>query len=242
MEKNFFWIGGKHAVLFAHQNKKRKCSQIILSNRNNLELFKDKNKIKIENNTSINKLFNEPNFNHQGFAALINTMPQESLNSFFHDINKKELSFVILNNLQDDRNIGSIIRTCVAFNIDGIIVKKRDFRSRSYQMFKSASGGMEFIKIFEVSNLSNAIKILHDNNVWVYALDAKSKKNIFDYNFNSRSAFVFGSEGFGINDLIKKNCDEILKISISDKIQSLNVSNAVSSVLTIYNFKQKKTA
>lgn len=242
MKKNYFWIGGKHAVLCAYENKKRICSEIILSNENNLSLFKGNTNIKIKTNAIINKIFDEPNFNHQGFAALIEPIPNENLNNFFKFVAKKELTFVILNNLQDDRNIGSIIRTCVAFNVDGVIISKKDFRSRSYHLFKSASGGMEFIKIFEVSNINNAIKILRNHNVWIYALDSKSKKNFFDYNFSLRSAFVFGSEGFGINELVKKNCDEILQISISQNIKSLNVSNAVASAISIYNYRQKKTA
>jgi 23S rRNA (guanosine2251-2'-O)-methyltransferase len=109
-------------------------------------------------------------------------------------------------------------------------------------MFKTASGAMEHVAICLVSNLNNAIKILKENNVWVYAMDSDSKKDIFDYNFNNRSAFVFGSEGSGISDLVKKNCDEVIKIGISKNMESLNVSNAVSSVLSIYNYRQKKTA
>ena len=156
--------------------------------------------------------------------------------------NNEPLVFLILNELQDDRNIGSIIRSAVAFGANGIIMNKRHFRSKSHEMFKTASGAMEHVAICLVSNLNNAIKILKENNVWVYAMDSDSKKDIFDYNFNNRSAFVFGSEGSGISDLVKKNCDEVIKIGISKNMESLNVSNAVSSVLSIYNYRQKKTA
>ena len=100
-------------------------------------------------------------------------------------------------------------------------------------MNKSASGGMEYIDIYLVSNLNNVIKILQKNEYWVYSLDGGSKKNIFDIKFNKKSAFIFGSEGDGIKSLVKKNSDEIISIPINKKVESLNLSNSVSIVLSI---------
>ena len=242
MENDFFWIGGKHAVLSASKNEKRELGEIYLTNENNKINFSGKEKIQIKNKSFIDKIFNDPNFNHQGFAALVKKNENPKLELLLKESNNEPLVFLILNELQDDRNIGSIIRSAVAFGANGIIMNKRHFRSKSHEMFKTASGAMEHVAICLVSNLNNAIKILKENNVWVYAMDSDSKKDIFDYNFNNRSAFVFGSEGSGISDLVKKNCDEVIKIGISKNMESLNVSNAVSSVLSIYNYKQKKTA
>ena len=99
-------------------------------------------------------------------------------------------------------------------------------------MNKSASGGMEYIDIYLVSNLNNVIKVLQQNAYWVYGLDGKSNKSIFDIKFDKKSAFIFGSEGDGIKSLVKKNSDEIISIPINKKIESLNLSNSVSIVLS----------
>jgi len=242
MENNYFWIGGKHAVTSAYLNKNRKIKEIILSNESNLKLFDNNKLVKIKKKEFIDKIFKDPNFIHQGFAALIEKKDNATIDLFLKEKKDETLTLLILNELQDDRNIGSIIRSSVAFNVDGIIFSKRDFRSKSHEMYKTASGAMEHVNIFLVSNLSNAIRSLKENDVWVYALDSESNQSLYEQDFTKKNAFVFGSEGFGIKDLVKKNCNEIIKIPISKKVESLNVSNTVACVLSFYNFRQKKTA
>lgn len=242
MENNYFWIGGKHAVTNAYLNKNRKIKEILLSNENNSKLLDHSKLIKITKKESIDKIFKDPNFIHQGFAALIEKIENPKLELFLKEKKDQPLTLLILNELQDDRNIGSIIRSSVAFDVDGIVFGKRDFRSKSHEMYKTASGAMEHVNVFLVSNLSNAIRTLKENDVWVYALDSESNQSLYEQNFTKKTAFVFGSEGFGIKDLVKKNCNEIIKIPISEKVESLNVSNTVASVLSFHSFKQKKTA
>ena len=105
-------------------------------------------------------------------------------------------------------------------------------------MYKSASGGMEFINIIKVSNLNNAIEILKKNKVWIYGLDGNSKSgSVFKENFDKRLAFVLGSEDLGIKNLVKQNCDKILRIPINSNIGSLNVSNAAAAILSILQIK-----
>ena len=242
VENNYFWIGGKHAVINAYQNKNRKIKEIFLSNQNNSKLLNHSKLIKITKKESIDKIFKDTNFIHQGFAALIEKIENPKLELFLKEKVGQPLTLLILDELQDDRNVGSIIRSSVAFDVDGIVFDKKDFRSRSHEMYKTASGAMEHINIFLVSNLNNAIRTLKENDVWVYALDSESNQNLYEQNFTKKTAFVFGSEGYGIKDLVKKNCNEIIKIPISKKIDSLNVSNTVAAVLTYHSFKHKKTA
>ena len=104
-------------------------------------------------------------------------------------------------------------------------------------MVKAVSGAFEFIKIFSPVNLNQTIQELKKNNFWVVGFDNDSKKNIYEYKWPEKNVFVFGSEGFGLRNLIQKNCDQMLRIPINSKVESLNVSNAVASVLCIYQSK-----
>ncbi|MFM7977794.1 MAG: TrmH family RNA methyltransferase, partial [Candidatus Fonsibacter sp.] len=97
-----------------------------------------------------------------------------------------------MDDITDQRNIGSIVRSCVAFSVDGIVLLDKNFNSASKVMFKSASGALEHIKIFAVSNISNALQILKKNNFWIYALDQNSKNEVNNNMKSERIGLVFG--------------------------------------------------
>ena len=96
---------------------------------------------------------------------------------------------------------------------------------------------MEKINIYEVSNVSNAIKILKENDFWVVGFDQNSKDTLESFSFSKKNALILGSEGFGIKPLVRSQCDHILKISISSELESLNVSNA--SAIILYELAKK---
>ena len=102
-------------------------------------------------------------------------------------------------------------------------------------MHKTASGAMEYIPIFAVSNVVNAIDILKKNNFWIYAMDGKANNSIFKEKFSTKVSFVFGSESDGMRKIVLNHSDNILFIPMKNKIDSLNVSNAVAATLAIYN-------
>ena len=155
--------------------------------------------------------------------------------------NKNNLNFVCLDDVSDPRNIGSIIRSAVSFAIDGIIVNERNFPNNSKLMYKSASGAMEYIKIFQVANIKNIIKYLKEKNFWVYGFDSKSEKSFTSVEWKGNNILLFGSEGFGIKKHTEKYADFLVKINISDKIESLNISNSAAIVFHHINNNQKKT-
>ena len=101
---------------------------------------------------------------HQGLIAEVEHLEDFSLKEFIIENENKNLNFVALEDVSDPRNIGSIIRSCVAFNIDGIIVKDRSFPSKSKLLFRSASGGIEHINLFKVSNINTSLKYLKTKN------------------------------------------------------------------------------
>ena len=234
MNKSSFFIVGKHAVIEALKNPRRKVLRVFLTEESkknihkespNKNLLKDikvyfKTKKEMDKYTSYDQLL------HQGFVAEIEHLEIINLKNFIK--NKKNLIIACLDNVTDPRNIGSIIRSAASFNIDGLIVKERHFPSESKLMYKSASGCMEHINIFSVSNINSTLKNLRETNFWVYGFDAKSKDKLTEAQFKGNTILLFGSEGFGMKEHTKKYVDFFVKININKNIESLNISNSAA--------------
>ena len=154
--------------------------------------------------------------------------------------NNQNINLIALEDVTDARNIGSIIRSAAAFNIDGIIVKERSYPSKSKLLYKSASGGVEHIKIFQVSNINTALKFLKTKDFWVSAFDTTAKKDFTLHKWEGKNVLLFGSEGSGLKEKTLLKSDFIFKINISNSIESLNISNSVSVVSHFVNSYLKK--
>ena len=110
-------------------------------------------------------------------VAEVEQLEEITLKEFVAEKVNQNINLIALEEVTDPRNIGSIIRSAVAFNIDGLIVKDRSFPSKSKLLYKSASGGTEHIKIFKVSNLNSALKYLKTKDFWISAFDVSAKKD-----------------------------------------------------------------
>ena len=229
-----YWIGGLHCVKSALENPNRKILEVIFLNEKKLNKINLQNiKNKQKDIKYFNKIFDEE-FAHQGIAALVSKLPNYNLSL---ELKNSSLDkFIILNEITDNRNIGSIIRSSLAFGYGNILIDKRIFNEKSYNLIKASSGAIEKVKIFQVSNIKNGIKILKENNFWIYGLDSSAIQDIHSVTFQKKIAFLFGSEEKGIEKNIKTYCDYLIKINIKN-IDSLNVSNAVSATLAIANNK-----
>ena len=231
MDKKSFWIGGRHAVEAALNNKNREIVRVV--SLQEIKVASKRIEIQIENKKFFNKIFMDKDLAHQGIAALIKPLKEHSLEEEIKNNNLKNL--IALDGITDTRNVGSIIRNAVAFNIDGIIVNKKEINQDSQAMYKAASGAIENIKIFPVSNITNYIKLLKKNDFWVIGFDSNAKRNFEKFKWFKKNLLIFGSENKGIGKNLLSNCDEVLKINISNKIDSLNVSCATSAVLCNLN-------
>jgi 23S rRNA (guanosine2251-2'-O)-methyltransferase len=243
MKKTTFLIAGKHAVLEALKNPKRKIERIFLTedaqkklNRENqsLNLFKKIN-VFYKSKKELDNLCGRDDTSHQGLLAEVEQLEEITLKEFVIENKKNNLNFIALEEVTDPRNIGSIIRSTVAFNIDGIIVKERSFPSKSRLLYKSASGGIEHMKIFKVSNLNTALTYLKTKDFWISAFDAKGNKDFTNHKWNGKNVLLFGSEGFGIKNQTLKKSDFIFKINTNKNIESLNISNSVAVVCHYIN-------
>ena len=238
MKKSTFLIVGKHAVLEALKNPHRKIERVFVTedaqkklNRENqnYNLFKKVN-VFFKSRKELDNLCGKDETAHQGLVAEVEQLEEITLKEYILENKEKNLNLIALEEVTDPRNIGSIIRSAVAFKIDGIIVKARSFPSKSKLLYKSASGGVEHMNIFKVSNLNTALKYLKSKDFWVSAFDINATKDFTKNDWKGRNILLFGSEGFGIKNKTLDNADFKFKIQINKRIESLNISNTVSIV------------
>ena len=246
MNKSSFFIIGQHAVIEALKNPKRKVLRVFLTEESkknihrkspNINLLSDI-KVYFKTKQELDKYSTKENLLHQGYVAEIEQLEKLVLKDFIKI--KKNITFVCLDGVTDPRNIGSVIRSAASFNIDGIIVKERQFPNESKLMYKAASGAMEYINIFEVANINSTLKNLKEKNFWVYGFDGSGKKDFTDINWKGNNILLFGSEGFGLHKHTSKYSDFLVKININNKIESLNISNSASIVFHHLNYIKKR--
>ena len=230
MEKHSFFIIGQHAVIEALRNPKRKVLKIFLTEESKKNIHKkspNKNllsnvKIFFKTKKELDKYSTKEKLQHQGYVAEIEHLQKPSLKEYIKERDK--ITLICLDSVTDPRNIGSLIRSAASFNIDGIIIKERNFPNESKLMYKAASGAIEYINIFEVSNINSTLKNLKEKNFWVYGFDGNGKKNFTDVEWKGNNILLFGSEGSGMHKHTSKYADFLVKIEIDKKIESLNIS------------------
>ena len=243
MKKTSFYIVGKHAVVEALKNPRRKVLKVFLTEDSKKRIHNENQHIDLLKNIKIfykskkemDKYVGKDDINHQGFVAEIEHFEKTNIKDFIIQNSEKNINLVALEEVTDPRNIGSIIRSAVSFDIDGIIVKERSFPSESKLMYKAASGCMELINLFEVSNINTTLKFLKTKNFWVSGFDAESKMDFTKHKWNGNNILLFGSENHGLNFHTKKNSDFIFRISINKNVESLNISNSASIVFHYIN-------
>lgn len=191
-----------------------------------------KNKLKYisVNSNELNRL--TKNGNHQGIALDIDEYNYYSLVEI---IARNDNFIVILDHLEDPHNLGAIIRTCEAAGVKSIIIPKDRSVQVNETVMKTSVGALEYVNVCRVNNLVNAINELKDNGYFVYGtkMDGKDYRQV---DFADKVALVIGNEGKGISKLVSDNCDEIVKINMIGKINSLNAS--VSTAILIYGIKK----
>ena len=236
MNKSSFFIVGQHAVIEALRNPKRKVLRVFLTEESKKNIHRknpNKNiledvKVYFKSKKELDKYTSKEQLKHNGYVAEIEHLEQQDLKQFIKD--KNNLTFVCLDEVTDPRNIGSLIRSAASFDINGLIIKERHFPKDSKLMYKSASGCMEHVNIFQVSNVNSTLKNLREKNFWVYGLDANGDKDFTHIVWEGNKILLFGSEGSGIHKHTRKYTDYLIKITINKKVESLNISNSAAIV------------
>ncbi|SMN11555.1 23S rRNA (guanosine-2'-O-)-methyltransferase rlmB [uncultured Candidatus Thioglobus sp.] len=168
------------------------------------------------------------NQTHQGIAAemLLPALPnQDALMQYLSKLEKAVL-ILILDSVQDPRNLGACLRSANAAGVDCVIINKDGSAPINALVHKTSAGALNQLKIFSVTNLSRTINALKEQNIWVVGLDGTTDKSLYQIDLTASSAIVMGAEGSGLRMLTKKSCDQLVMIPMQGNVESLNVSVA----------------
>ncbi|MFI4955474.1 MAG: 23S rRNA (guanosine(2251)-2'-O)-methyltransferase RlmB [Gammaproteobacteria bacterium] len=220
-------IYGKHACLAVINNPKRKLGQIYITKETLAELSDIKG-YKLCTRQEIEKIIGKVDPTHQGIAIEVDPLARQPISAV--DTNSKII--LALDQINDPHNVGAICRSAAAFGVEYIITTKDNGFSESAALLKAASGTYEMVNFIETANLNNAFEKLKKEGYWIIGLDGYAKDYIATAKQFDKVVIVLGSEGDGLRRLTKENCDLLVKISISSKVESLNVSNATA--ITLY--------
>ena len=170
---------------------------------------------------------------HQGVVAEV-ILPQlqghEALIEFVTKLSSNPL-ILMLDSIQDPRNLGACLRCANAAGVDCVVVNKDGSAPINAVVHKTSSGAINQLKIFQVTNLVRTIKALKDKKLWVLGLDGRALTSIYDVNLIDSTVIVMGAEGKGLRQLIKKTCDQLAQIPMTGNVESLNVSVATGIAL-----------
>jgi 23S rRNA (guanosine2251-2'-O)-methyltransferase len=180
--------------------------------------------------------FTEPGANHQGVIAFVAAANYTDADKLLEEISAKIKAgekplLVILDGVEDPRNLGAILRTCECAGVEGVFIPERRAVGLNETVAKSSAGATEYVKVAKVTNLNRLIEDLKERNVWVVGTSLETEKSYSSWDWTQPTALVMGSEGKGLHRLVAENCDILFKIPMRGKIESLNVSVATGVIL-----------
>ena len=233
-KKSQYWIYGQRSCNAAIRNPNRFIKKILITHQNLSSIPKELlNKTEIVEAAKINRIIEINNAVVQGIAVLTKHLKQPNLKEFLHLTKDEQQLVILLDHVLDPQNIGSIFRSAAAFGAKTIISTFDNCPTETASLIKASVGTFELIPFIHVVNLVQAINLLKEHDYWVIGLDGQAKQSIQNINSSSykRIALILGSEGKGLRLLTRKNCDLILKITMQQNVESLNVSCAAAIAL-----------
>lgn len=162
---------------------------------------------------------------NQGFIAFTSEYEYADLYDIIDGAKDKDGFIVVLNEILDPHNLGSIIRVCECAGVDGIVIAKDRSASVSDTVMRISAGAANHVKIARVTNINNAIDKLKEEGYWAYAAEVGGS-DIYKSNLKGKLCLVIGGEDSGVKRLTKEKCDGILSIPMFGKVNSLNASVA----------------
>lgn len=224
-----YWIYGWHAVNAALANPERAVRRIVATPAAREKLEMPARKLPqaetLEPRAMDNMLGSDAV--HQGIAALVMPLDPYVLEDVLH---KKGL-LVILDQVSDPHNVGAILRSAAAFDAIGVITPKDNSAPETATMAKAASGALDIVPRITVTNLASAMRELKEDGWWIIGLAGEATRLLSDITIGEKTVLVLGAEGKGMRRLTAESCDELAKLPISPRMESLNVSNAAALAL-----------
>ncbi len=178
--------------------------------------------------------------NNQGVIAIVPPFEYCDIDDILVFAKSKDESpfILILDEIEDPHNLGSIIRTAETAGVHGIIIPKRRAASVNSTVVKVSAGAVEHMNIARVNNINDAINYLKQNDIWICGTDIDAKNYYYNEDYTGGIGIVIGNEGSGMGRLVKKNCDFLVKIPMKGKVTSLNAS--VSAGIIIYEVLKQR--
>lgn len=174
------------------------------------------------------------NENYQGVIAIVPPFEYCEIEDILdYAKQKNEDPFIlILDEIEDPHNLGSIIRTAETAGVHGVIIPKRRAAAVNSTVNKASSGTVEYMHIARVTNITDIIQKLKDAGLWICGTDINAEKYYYEQDLTGPLGIVIGNEGKGMGEKVRKNCDFLVKIPMKGKVTSLNAS--VSAGIVIY--------
>lgn len=177
---------------------------------------------------------------HQGVVAQVAAYEYAELDDLYKAAEEKNEQpfFLILDELEDPHNLGSIMRTADAVGAHGIVIPKRRAVGLTTTVAKASTGAIEHIPVARVTNLARTLEEMKERGIWVVGTDASAREDYRNMDGNMPLALVIGSEGKGMGRLVKEKCDFLIKLPMAGKVTSLNAS--VAAGLLMYEVYRKR--
>jgi 23S rRNA (guanosine2251-2'-O)-methyltransferase len=187
--------------------------------------------VRFTNRDALNR--EAPGANHQGVIAIAAAKQYASLDDILAAparLGKTPL-YLVLDGVEDPRNLGAILRTADAAGVHGVIIPERRAAGLTETVAKAAAGAMEHVPVVKVVNIANTLDELKKTGVWVAGAEAGGDTIYWDADFVRPTALVLGGEDRGVRRLVRERCDYLVSLPLLGKISSLNVSVAAGILL-----------
>ncbi|APX67099.1 23S rRNA (guanosine(2251)-2'-O)-methyltransferase RlmB [Sphingomonas sp. gentR] len=168
---------------------------------------------------------------HQGLVAEVDPLEDIWLGDLLHEAQDNQRPLVVLDQVTDPHNVGAILRSAAAFDAVGIVTQDRHAPPESGTVARSASGALETVPWVRVVNLARALEEIAEAGFWRIGLTGHANQTLAQAMGTQRICIVLGAEGEGMRQNTEAHCDELAKLPISPKVESLNVSNAAAIAL-----------
>lgn len=230
-------ISGKNPVIEAIKSG-RKIEEVFVqehTNKDIIQLASDQ-KLKYTKMTkqAINQILDR---GHQGVGAMVEDYVYLSLEDAIQK-EKPYKVYLMLDGLTDPHNLGAILRSCDAFNADGVIIPKNRSVALNATVAKVSTGAIEYVDVIQVTNLHQTIRTLKEHGFWIIGTDMNTNQTIHDIQVDADLVIVIGNEGEGMSRLVRDNCDYIVQIPMQGHVNSLNAS--VSAAITLYEVFRRR--
>jgi 23S rRNA (guanosine2251-2'-O)-methyltransferase len=241
-----YWLCGTHAVLAALANPRRKVRRLLTTAEAGRGLSERLDALRAEHPLPVAEIVDKADIEkllpatavHQGSAVLVEPLPTLSIEEIADEGAERERAVVVvLDQVTDPHNVGAVLRSAAAFGALAVVVQDRHAPDETASVAKAASGALERIPLVRVTNIVRALETLKEAGFWSAGLAADGPVTLASAKLSGRVVLVLGAEGEGLRRLTREHCDYLVRLPMTDAMESLNVSNAAA--ISLYELSRE---